>query len=56
MKVLEHDRAEAAKPARDSVKAKLKKGANEILLKISNGDNPHGFYFTIEGGTDLKVK
>ncbi len=55
-KVLTHDRAEAAKPSRDSAKAKLKKGSNEILLKINNVANPHGFYFTLEGGVELKVK
>jgi putative heme-binding domain-containing protein len=54
-KVLSHDRAEAAKAGRDGVKVKLKKGANTVLLKVNNGDNPHGFYFTIEGGVDLKL-
>jgi putative membrane-bound dehydrogenase-like protein len=55
-KVLAHERHEAASPDRDQVKVKLKKGANEVLLKINNGDNPHGFYLTVEGGVDLKVK
>jgi putative membrane-bound dehydrogenase-like protein len=55
-KVLAHDRHEAASPDRDQVKVKLKKGANEVLLKINNGNNPHGFYLTIDGGVDLKVK
>ncbi len=54
-KVLSHDRAEAATPNRDRVTVKLKKGANAILLKVSNGDDPHGFYFSIEGGVDLKL-
>jgi hypothetical protein len=54
-KVFGHERHEAAAPARDSVKVKLKKGANAVLLKVNNGNIPHGFYFTIEGGTDLKV-
>lgn len=54
-KVLSHDRAEAATPNRDRVTVKLKKGANAILLKVANGDDPHGFYFTIEGGVDLKL-
>jgi putative membrane-bound dehydrogenase-like protein len=54
-KVLSHDRAEAATPNRDRVTVKLKKGANAILLKVANGDDPHGFFFTIEGGVDLKL-
>jgi len=54
-KVFGHENHFAATPAKDSVKVKLKKGANAVLLKVNNGDNPHGFYFTIEGGTDLKL-
>lgn len=54
-KVFGHERHEAAAPARDGVKVKLKKGNNTVLLKVNNGDNPHGFYFTIEGGADLKL-
>jgi putative membrane-bound dehydrogenase-like protein len=55
-KVFGHERQEAARPDRDQVTVKLKKGANEVLLKIGNGNNPHGFYLTIDGGVDLKVK
>lgn len=54
-KVFGHENHFAATPAKDSVKVKLKKGANTVLLKINNGSIPHGFYLTIEGGTDLKV-
>ncbi len=54
-KVFGHENHFAATPAKDSVKVKLKKGANAVLLKINNGSIPHGFYFTIEGGTDLKL-
>jgi putative heme-binding domain-containing protein len=54
-KVFGHERHEAAAPARDAVKVKLKKGVNAVLLKVNNGNIPHGFYFTIEGGTDLKL-
>ena len=54
-KVFGHDRSEAARPERDSVTVKLKKGSNAILLKVSNGDNPHGFYFTILSGQELKL-
>ena len=55
IKVFGHDRTEAAVPERDSVTVKLKKGANAIVLKVSNGDNPHGFYFTIMSGQELKL-
>nr|MCU0702880.1 c-type cytochrome [Fimbriiglobus sp.] len=54
-KVFGHERHEAAAPARDAVKVKLKRGSNVVLLKVNNGNNPHGFYFTIEGGLDLKL-
>ena len=51
-----HERHEAATPGRDSVPVKLKKGANTVMLKINNGSNPHGFYFTILSGQELKAK
>ena len=54
-KVFGHDRHDAATPGRDAVKVKLKKGANAVLLKVNNGDSPHGFYLTLEGGADLKL-
>ncbi len=44
----------AAAPEQYTVKAKLKKGVNRILLKINNGGNPHGFYFTILVDQELK--
>jgi putative membrane-bound dehydrogenase-like protein len=37
----------AAAPEQDRVKVTLRKGANILLLKINNGDGPHGFYFTL---------
>ncbi len=37
----------AAAPEQDRVKVTLRKGANTLLLKINNGDGPHGFYFTL---------
>jgi hypothetical protein len=37
----------AAIPEQDHVKVKLKKGINNVLLKINNGDGPHGFYFML---------
>jgi putative membrane-bound dehydrogenase-like protein len=44
----------AALPEQDVVTVKLKKGRNKILLKIDNGNDPHGFYFTIESPEELK--
>jgi putative membrane-bound dehydrogenase-like protein len=44
----------APAPEQDSVKVKLTKGNNKVLLKIDNGDGPHGFYFSIESPEELK--
>jgi len=33
---------------------KLTKGKNKVLLKIDNGDGPHGFYFSVESPEELK--
>ncbi|HZT83446.1 MAG TPA: PVC-type heme-binding CxxCH protein [Gemmataceae bacterium] len=44
----------AATPEQDRVKVKLKKGRNVLLLKINNGDGPHGFYFTVVSEQELK--
>jgi putative membrane-bound dehydrogenase-like protein len=49
VKVLKDENTRAAAPGQNTVKLKLKKGTNTFLLKIANGNNPHGFYFTIEG-------
>ena len=56
VEVLRHTRHEAAMPGRDRVPIRLKKGENSIQLAITNGNDPHGFYFTIEGGTDLTAR
>lgn len=47
-------RHNAAQPEADAVKVKLKKGKNKILLKINNGDGPHGLYFSIVAEQELK--
>jgi putative membrane-bound dehydrogenase-like protein len=47
-------RHDAAIPEKHAVKVKLKKGRNQLLLKINNGDGPHGFYFTILAEQELK--
>jgi putative membrane-bound dehydrogenase-like protein len=44
----------AAAPEQDVVKVMLRKGKNRILLKIDNGGDPHGFYFTVESPEELK--
>jgi hypothetical protein len=46
----------AAAPAQETVKVKLKKGTNTVLLKIANGNNPHGFYFTLLSDQEVKAK
>ncbi len=46
--------ARAAAPEQARVPVKLKPGRNAILLKIANGDGPHGFYLTILSGQELK--
>ncbi len=48
-KVLKDVNTRAASPGQNTVKLKLKKGTNTFLLKIANGNNPHGFHCTIEG-------
>lgn len=44
----------AAQPNQNRVPIRLKKGRNTILLKVANGDGPHGFYLTIESSDELK--
>ncbi len=45
----------AASPDQNRVPVRLKKGRNTLLLKVANGDGPHGFYLTIESGQELKA-
>jgi putative heme-binding domain-containing protein len=45
----------AAAPEQHRVAVKLKKGANAILLKVANGNNPHGFYFSLTSAEEVKV-
>ncbi len=45
----------AAAPEQDVVKVKLKKGKNKVLLKVDNGDGPHGFYFSVESQEELRL-
>src|SRR5205085_10266398 len=48
------DATRAAAPGQDAVKVKLVKGKNTVLLKVANGNNPHGFYFTLLTGQEVK--
>jgi putative heme-binding domain-containing protein len=45
----------AAQPEHHRVAVKLKKGTNRILLKITNGNGPHGFYFALTSEQELKT-
>ena len=45
----------AATPGKHSIPVKIKKGANAVLIKIVNGDNPHGFYFALDEGAGVKA-
>ncbi len=44
----------AAAPEQDVAKLTLKKGRNRLLLKITNGDGAHGFYFTLLAEQEVK--
>ncbi|MCZ2344444.1 MAG: c-type cytochrome [Bacteroidales bacterium] len=46
----------AAAPDQDRVTVKLRKGSNSVLLKVANGNSPHGFYLTITSGQELKAQ
>jgi putative membrane-bound dehydrogenase-like protein len=44
----------AARPDQARVKVTLTKGVNRVLFKITNGQNPHGLYFTVLAEQELK--
>jgi hypothetical protein len=44
----------AAAPEQHKVGVKLAKGKNTILLKVANGNNPHGFYFSLSSAEEVK--
>jgi putative membrane-bound dehydrogenase-like protein len=44
----------AAAPEQDTVRVRLKKGVNRVLLKINNGDGAHGFYLSIVAEQEMK--
>jgi putative membrane-bound dehydrogenase-like protein len=45
----------AAMPEQHKVAVKLAKGKNTVLLKVANGNNPHGFYFSLTSPEEVKV-
>jgi hypothetical protein len=45
----------AATPEAHKVAVKLVKGKNTVLLKVANGNNPHGFYFSLTSPEETKV-
>ena len=49
------EQVRAAAPGQDTVKVKLVKGSNIVLLKVANGNNPHGFYFSLLSQEETKV-
>ncbi|MGL6075730.1 MAG: PVC-type heme-binding CxxCH protein [Fimbriiglobus sp.] len=55
-KVFETKETKAAYPEQHTIKVKLKAGVNEVLVKVANGNNPHGFYFTLTSNEPLKAK
>ncbi|HVL15368.1 MAG TPA: hypothetical protein VM529_22545, partial [Gemmata sp.] len=44
----------AATPEQHKVAVKLAKGKNAILLKVANGNNPHGVYFSLASAEEVK--
>jgi putative heme-binding domain-containing protein len=45
----------AAVPEQHKVPVKLVKGTNRVMLKVANGDNPHGFYFSLTSPEEVKA-
>ena len=45
----------AAAPEAQKVAVKLVKGTNTVLLKVANGNSPHGFYFSLTSPEETKV-
>ena len=54
MKVHEDRGHSAASPGMFRPAIRLKKGANEILIKINNGGHPHGLYLTIHAEKEVR--
>jgi putative membrane-bound dehydrogenase-like protein len=54
-KVFENRDHLAAEPGRHKIPVKLKKGPNAVLIKIVNGNDPHGMYFALTSEQELKA-
>jgi putative membrane-bound dehydrogenase-like protein len=46
----------AAAPAQERVPVKLAKGTNTVLLKVANGNSPHGFYLSLTSAEEVKPR
>ncbi|MFO0795980.1 MAG: PVC-type heme-binding CxxCH protein [Gemmataceae bacterium] len=46
---------QAAAPGQHTAAVRLTKGKNTVLLKVSNGDNPHGAYFTVLSANEVRA-
>lgn len=53
--VFRHADTRAAAPGQHTVSVRLAKGKNTVLLKVSNGDNPHGAYFTVLSAAEVRA-
>jgi hypothetical protein len=53
--VFKTEQTRAAAPGQEKVPVKLVKGKNAVLLKVANGNNPHGFYFTLLSKDEVKA-
>ncbi len=45
----------AAAPQQERIAVRLRKGKNTLLLKVANGDGPHGAYLTLLSDEELKI-
>lgn len=45
----------AATPEKHKIPVRLKKGPNTVLMKIVNGNDPHGFYLSVTSEQELKT-
>ena len=53
--VFKTEATRAADPGTDKIAIKLKKGGNAVMLKVANGNDPHGFYFTLLSKDEVKI-
>ncbi len=53
--VFETRATRAAAPQQERIAVRLHRGKNTLLLKVANGDGPHGAYLTLLADAELKV-